>query len=81
MREIVQLNDNPQIAGIQNYKCSRSSFAKILHKNNYRYGKINQRDAILFKKNVMARRTKYLETIAKYEADDEWDIVYQDETW
>ena len=63
------------------YKCSKSSFAKILHKNHYRYGRINERDAVLFKKNTMDRRKKYLELIAKYDADPEWDVVYQDETW
>ena len=61
-------------------KCSKSSFAKILHQNHYCYGRINERGAVLYKKNTMIhkytnfRRKKYL---ARYDADPEWDVVYQ----
>jgi transposase len=50
-------------ADIVTFKCSLKTFSKFLKKIGFRYGKINDRDVILQRSDIVAKRFEYLTAI------------------
>lgn len=66
----------------ESFKMSKNTFRKVLHKLGYRYAKINMRDAILMRPDIVMLRGKYLAEIKKNdESPNPLPVVYVDETW
>lgn len=61
------------------FTCSEWTFRKILRKLGYKYGKINMRDAILIRPDIVTWRGKYLNALRKNKlSQNPMKIIYLD---
>jgi len=64
------------------FHCSLYTFRKLLHKIGFKFGKINNRDVILQRPDIVARRYEYLSAMRhNRRLDNPKPVIYTDETW
>jgi len=67
---------------VTSFRCSLYTFRKLLHKIGFKFGKINNRDVILQRPDIVARRYDYLLAMRQNRrSDNPKPVVYTDETW
>ena len=69
-KEIGEEQEHQRAAGrrIKPFECSINTFRKLMHNIGFHYGKINNRDVILMRDDIVAKRWNYLEALRKNQA-------------
>ncbi|CAG7644646.1 unnamed protein product [Allacma fusca] len=63
------------------FTCGFKTFRKILKLEDYKFGKINHRDAVLLNPDKVAWRGRYLRRIRQNDQHQNYTVIYLDETW
>ncbi|CAG7724894.1 unnamed protein product, partial [Allacma fusca] len=63
------------------FTCGFHTFRKMLRLEDYKFGRINQRDAVLLNPDKVAWRGRYLRRIRQNDQDQKFNVIYLDETW